>query len=159
MRRPGRATGVRRTAAPECRGTRLRGSPRCPSAPRFRTHRQSGSPGRTSPGWRRLRPAEWSRSSDVGSREDGRGDRIEWATAGIEVLDVFVAEVLDRRGHRAGRAITEGTERPPENVVGHVEQGFDVLLVALTAFETFKNLYVPEHALAARRALATRLMR
>ena len=47
--------------------------------------------------------------------------------------DVLVAEVLDRRGHGADCSVAQRTEGTTKNVVGDVEQGFDVLLIALAA--------------------------
>src|ERR1019366_1265268 len=86
-------------------------------------------------------------------------DRIERAAAAIEVGDVLVAEVLDRRGHRAGRAVAESTKRAAEDVLGEVEQRLDVLLVAHTTLEAFEDLHVPEDAFAAWRALTAGLVR
>ena len=44
----------------------------------------------------------------------------------VEVRDVLVAEVLDRRRDRAGRAVAERAERPAEDVVAQVEQLVEV---------------------------------
>src|ERR1700743_1121207 len=47
---------------------------------------------------------------------------VERAAASFDVGDVLVAEVLDRRHHRAGRAIAQRAERLSEYRVGDVQQ-------------------------------------
>ena len=91
------------------------------------------------------------------SEEGGRG-RVERAAAVLEVGDVLVAEVLDRRGDRAGRAVAERAERPAEDVVALVEQLLEVGLGALALLEPREHLHQPPGALAARRALAAGLV-
>src|SRR5215212_2283577 len=53
--------------------------------------------------------------------EDGGGDRVERAATLGQVLEVLVAEVLDRAGDGARGAVAERAERPPEDVVALVQ--------------------------------------
>ena len=84
-------------------------------------------------------------------REQGRGGRREGPAgrrvhAGFELL----AEVLDRRGDRAGRSVAEGAERAAEDVVAQVEQQVDVAVATLASVETLQGLHQPPRAFAAR---------
>src|SRR6201985_3277073 len=79
---------------------------------------------------------------------------VERAPTALDVSDVLVAEVLDRRHHGAGGAITQRAERLSEDGVGDVEQLFEVFGGAFAGFQTFVDLAEPEGALTARRALA-----
>src|SRR4051794_17700909 len=78
--------------------------------------------------------------------------------ATVQVSHVLVAEVLDRGRHRAGGAVAEGAERPAEDVVGQVEQRLEILFRALAGLEPVVDADVPVRALAARGALAARLV-
>ena len=62
--------------------------------------------------------------------EQGGGGGIERAAARGLVREVLVAEVLDRRDDRAGRAVAEGAERAAQDVVAEVEQHVEVGLAA-----------------------------
>src|SRR4029078_12592996 len=75
-----------------------------------------------------------------------------------EVAEVLVAEVLDRRRDRRSRPGAEGAERATEDVVTEVDQGLEVGLLALAVLEALQGLHEPPGALAARRALAARLV-
>ena len=75
-----------------------------------------------------------------------------------QVLEVLVAEVLDRARDRAGRAVTQGAERAAQDVVALVEQEVEVGLAADALLEVGQGLHQPPGALAARRALAARLV-
>ena len=55
------------------------------------------------------------------------GGQLRWRAA-LDVVQVVLLEVLQRRGHRAGRAVAETAERPAENVVAGVEQRVQVLV-------------------------------
>src|SRR5689334_18392161 len=90
--------------------------------------------------------------------EEGRGGRVERAAAFLLVLHELVPEVLDARGDRAGRAVTQGAERPAEDVVADVQELVQVFLGAAAAFQPFEHPDHPERALPARRALAARLV-
>src|SRR5215204_4197677 len=68
------------------------------------------------------------RSHELGlpqPRRDAAGD----------VVLVLAAEVLQRGGDRAGRAVTEGAERPAVDVVADVQQLLEVLLGALAVLQ------------------------
>src|SRR6478735_3453795 len=80
------------------------------------------------------------------------------ATLPAAVREVFVAEVLDRRRHRRGRAVTERAERASQDVVGQVEQRVEIVLRGVAALEAVVDADVPVGALAARCALAARLV-
>ena len=54
------------------------------------------------------------------------------------------------RRDRAGRTVTEGAERPAQDVVADVEQLVDVVLGALAVLEPLQDLLQPVGALAAR---------
>src|SRR4051812_4874430 len=84
--------------------------------------------------------------------------RVERAAALGEVLEVLVAEVLDRAVDRADRAVGECAERPPEDVVALVEEQVEVALLADALLELGEHLHQPPGALAARSALATGLV-
>ena len=72
-----------------------------------------------------------------------------------------LAEVLQRRRDRAGRAVAQGAERPAEDVVADVEQRVSRSLLGRPARVSSRaqDLHEPVGALAARRALAARLVR
>src|SRR5829696_6005651 len=113
-------------------------------------------------GSRAERAKSWGSSSRTRSRrhgEEGRRRGVERAAALAEVVDVLVAEVLQRGGDRAGRTVTEGAERPAEDVVADVQQLLEVLLGALAVLQPAQDLHQPEGALPAGRALAARLVR
>src|SRR5271166_1623063 len=84
--------------------------------------------------------------------------RVERATASFDVGDVLVAEVLDRRHHRAGRAIAQRAERLSEDGVGDVQQLVEILSGALAGFQALVDLAEPEGAFPAGRALAARFV-
>src|SRR3954452_20369162 len=84
---------------------------------------------------------------------------VERAAAECVVVDELVPEVLDPGDDRAGRAVTESTERPSEDVVAGVEQGLDVLLGADPGLQALEDLDHPIRPLATRRAIAARLVR
>src|SRR3954470_18405603 len=98
-----------------------------------------------------------SSSGSLGG-EDRGGDRVERAAPFGEVLEVLVAEVLDRAGDRAGGAVAERAERPAQDVVALVQQEFEVLLAADARLQVGESLDQPPRALAARRALAAGLV-
>src|SRR5271166_5439147 len=83
---------------------------------------------------------------------------VERASASFDVGDVLVAEVLDRRHHRAGRTIAQRAERLPQDRVGDVQQLVEILVGALAGFQPLVDLVQPEGALSARRALPARLV-
>src|SRR3984885_15222573 len=79
---------------------------------------------------------------------------VERTSAALDVRDVFVAEVLDRRRDRACRAIAQGAERLTENRVGDVQQLVQILGGAVSGFQALIDLTQPKRALPARRALS-----
>src|SRR5882757_1573896 len=84
--------------------------------------------------------------------------RVERATARFDVGYVLVAEVLDRRHHRAGSAIAQRAERLSQDGVGDVRELVDVLAGATAGFQPLVDLVQPEGALPARRALPARFV-
>src|SRR6185295_739978 len=78
--------------------------------------------------------------------------------AALDVVDVVLLEVLDGRRHRAGRAVAEAAERAAEDVVAGVQQGVEVLRGALAGQDPAVDPDHPVVALAARGALAARLV-
>src|SRR5215218_10125841 len=102
-------------------------------------------------------PRAVSSSGSLGG-EDRGGDRVERAAALAQVLEVLVAEVLDRARDRAGGAVAERAERPAQNVVTLVQQELEVLLSADALLQVRESLDQPPGALPARGALAAGLV-
>src|SRR3954470_8856908 len=98
-----------------------------------------------------------SSSGSLGG-EDRGGDRVERAAPFGEVLEVLVAEVLDRAHDRAGGAVAERAERPAQDVVALVQQEVEILGAADALLQVGEGLDQPPGALPARRALAARLV-
>src|SRR3954454_10800106 len=66
--------------------------------------------------------------------------RRERAAAEGVVVDELVPEELDAGDDRAGRAVAEGAERAPEDVVAGVEQRLDVLLGSDAGLQALEDL-------------------
>src|SRR5450755_1217340 len=99
----------------------------------------------------------------IGASLSGSGEQrgrrgVERAAAALAVLEVLIPEVLDRRHHRADGAVTERAERAAQDVVTDVEQLVQVVVAAQAPLQVGENLHHPEGALAARCALAARLV-
>src|SRR5688572_5743217 len=97
----------------------------------------------------------------MGSRDDwcprapvGRQRAVSLADVGLEL----VAEVLQRRQHRRRRGIAEGAQRLADDVGCHPEEQVEILHLPLAPLDALKELVKPVAALAARRALAARLV-
>src|ERR1700761_3940645 len=88
-------------------------------------------------------------------RRSGRGER---AAALLLVLDDLVAEVLEGRGDRYRHGVAERAERAADDVVAHVEDRFQVLVVALAVLQPLERPHHPVRTLTARRALAAGLV-
>src|SRR5699024_12509997 len=73
---------------------------------------------------------------------------IEGAGSLFEVVDVLLAEVLDRGHDGAGRTVAQGAEGAAEDVVADVQELVDVGLGALATFQTVQDLDHPVVALA-----------
>src|ERR1700692_3102009 len=84
--------------------------------------------------------------------------RVERASVTVDMGDVFVAEVLDRRHHRTGGTIAQRAERLSEDGVGDIQQLVEIFGGALAGFQAFVDLAEPEGALTAWRALAARFV-
>src|ERR1700733_2313965 len=84
--------------------------------------------------------------------------RVERASASFDVGDVLVAEVLDRRDHRAGGPIAQRAERLSEYRVGDIQQLVEIFGSALAGFQALVDLTEPEGAFPAGRALAARFV-
>src|ERR1700689_1001583 len=69
---------------------------------------------------------------------------VEGTAAALNMRDVFVAEVFDRRRDRACRAIAQGAERLTENRVGDVQELVQILGGAVTGFQALIDLTQPE---------------
>src|SRR5690625_505803 len=83
-----------------------------------------------------------TRYLSIGARSIGKERRfavIKGATTLSDVRSVFITEIFDARRHGRGRAVTQGTERAPQNVVAHVEQRVEVF------FSTAARLDAPQH--------------
>src|SRR4051812_27004554 len=68
------------------------------------------------------------------------------------------AEVAQQALHRPGRAITEGANGVPLDLLGHVHQHADLALVRAAFGHAHQHAPHPAHAFAARRALAAALV-
>src|SRR6266545_93363 len=89
---------------------------------------------------------------------DGHPAALEGAAVAADVLAELVAEVLQGRDDRAGRAVAEGAEGAAEDPVADVLEGVEVLVAALPALQAQEDLAHPVGALAARGALAAGLV-
>src|SRR4051812_6084901 len=74
------------------------------------------------------------------------------------MLEVLAAEELDRGGDRSRRTVAQGAERASEDVVALVEQQVEVVCRTLPRLQALQGLDEPPGSLAARRALAARLV-
>src|SRR6195952_459255 len=90
--------------------------------------------------------------------EDRGGRPVEGTATVLEVGEVLLAEVLDRRGDRADRAVGQRAEGAAEDVVADVVEQVQVGLGAATLLEVGQGLCEPPGALTAGRALAARLV-
>src|SRR6266516_7190996 len=76
-------------------------------------------------------PPSRAPAASPGTPEQRGGGRVERAAAPLLVLQVLVPEVLDRRGDRGDRTVTQRAERPAEDVVADVQQLLQVFLAAV----------------------------
>src|SRR5512134_2964731 len=76
----------------------------------------------------------------------------------LDVMDEFVAEVLDETLDRQCRGVAQRADRPPGDVVGDVIQKFEVLEPALAVLDAVDHAVKPPGTFAAGRALAARLL-
>src|SRR6266566_10166337 len=82
----------------------------------------------------------------------------ERAAARVDVSLELVAELVDVGGHGHRRGLAERAEALPVDAVADVEQEVELALGRLAGLEPAEDLRHPPRALAARRALATRLV-
>src|ERR1700694_4165416 len=77
----------------------------------------------------------------------------------LDVMDVFIAELLNARDDRTDGRVSQSAERLPADVVRHVEQQVGILRPSLASFEAVEDRLHPVRSLAARSALTARLVR
>src|SRR5674476_588684 len=71
------------------------------------------------------------------------------------VIFKFRTEVLEHRPHRHGGGISQGANRAPHDVLGHVVEQVHIGRATLTIFDAIDNAREPAGTFAAWRALAT----
>src|SRR5436190_24378369 len=76
----------------------------------------------------------------------------------VDVLLELAAELVDVAGHRDRGRLAERAEALAVDAVAHVEQQVELVLLRLAGFEAAQDLRHPARSLAARRALAARLV-
>src|SRR5690625_523243 len=97
-----------------------------------------------------------TRYLSIGARSIGKERRfavIKGATTLSDVRSVFITEIFDARGYGRGSAVTQGTERAPQNVVTHIKQRVEVFFSAAARFDAPQHEAHPVGSLAAGGAL------